>query len=49
MNNRIINIALVIVAVALLVLLAFRVSFEHLSGSSCSVAKGSSCAFNKQR
>jgi hypothetical protein len=49
MDNRGINILLVIVTVAMLVLLAFRVSFEKLSGSGCSGVEGSSCALNKQR
>jgi hypothetical protein len=35
MNDRFINIALVIVAVTLLGLLALRVRFDQLSGSGC--------------
>jgi hypothetical protein len=35
MNNRIINTALVIVAITVLGLLAFRVNFERLSDSGC--------------
>jgi hypothetical protein len=43
MGNRGINIVLVIVTFAMLVLLAFRVSFENPSGSGCSGGEGSSC------
>jgi len=49
MNNRGINIVLVIVAVTLLMLLAFRVSFEQLPVSGCCSGQGKGFVVNNKQ